>query len=115
MCTRSACAGGRGELRAQHRVHLLRLLGRGGLAGADRPDRFVRDDDLADAVAVDVDDGGQLALHHFLGLPGFALGQRLADADDRRDAVRQRRLGLLGHQRVALAVVLAALGVADDA
>ena len=41
-------------------------------------------------------------------------GQRLADADDRRDAVRQRGLGLVGHQLVALAVVRAALGVPDD-
>ena len=40
-------------------------------------------------------------------LPGFALGQGLADADDRREAVRQRGLGLVGDRFVALGVVLA--------
>ncbi len=111
----AACvAGGVVQLRAQQRVHRLRLLRRRGLAGADGPDGLVGDDDLADAVAVDVDHGGQLALDDFFGLPGFALCQRFADADDGRDAVRQRGGGLGGHQLVGLAVVLAALRMADD-
>jgi hypothetical protein len=42
------------KLRAQHRMHRLRLLGRRRLAGADGPDGLVGHDDFADAVAVDV-------------------------------------------------------------
>jgi hypothetical protein len=45
-----AVAGGRLQLRAQHRVHGLRLLGRGGAAGADGPHGLVGDDDLAGAM-----------------------------------------------------------------
>ena len=82
------------QLRAQHRMHLLRLLGRGGLAGADGPDGLVGHHDLADAVAVDVDHGRQLALDDVLGRAGFALGQRLADADDGRDARASAALAL---------------------
>jgi hypothetical protein len=61
-----------------------------------------------------VDHRRQLALDHFFGLPGFALRQRFAHTHDRRDALGQRSLGLVGHQRIGLAVVLAALRMADD-
>jgi hypothetical protein len=43
-------------------MHALRLLGRRGATGADRPHRFVGDDDLRHAVRERVDDGGELAL-----------------------------------------------------
>jgi hypothetical protein len=97
-------AGGCLQLRAQHTVHVLRLLGRGRAAGADGPHGFVGDDDLAGAMRQLVDHRGQLALDHGFGLAGLALGQRLADADDGRDALGQRSLGLLGHQQVAFGV-----------
>ena len=45
---RAACAAL--QLRAQQRMHRLRLLGRGGLAGADGPDRLVGDDAAGDAM-----------------------------------------------------------------
>ena len=46
--------------------------------------------------------------------PASRSRQRFADADDRRDAAGQRGLGLVGHQRVGFAVVLAPLRMADD-
>ena len=47
-------------------------------------------------------------------MPGIALGARLADADDGQNpgATRGKRLSL--HRRVGFAVVLAALGMADN-
>src|SRR4051812_39232702 len=52
---------------------LLRLLCRGGAAGADRPDRLVGDHDAGDLVGLDGTEVGlQLALQHFLGLPSVA-------------------------------------------
>ena len=69
---------------------------------------------LADAMRQRVDHGRQLALHDMLGLPGFTLGQRLADADHRRDAVGQRRLGLVGHELIAFLVIGAALRMAHE-
>ena len=45
---------------------------------------------------------------------GLADLELLADADDRGQAVLERRGGLRGHQRVVLVVVGAALGVPDD-
>ena len=61
-----ATAGGRVQLRAQHGMHLLRLFGRGGLAGADGPHRLVGDHDLAGAVGHHMDDGGQLCQWQWL-------------------------------------------------
>src|SRR6185369_13869000 len=106
---------GRGlELSAQHRVDLLSLFRRCGPAGPDGPDRLIGHDDFADAVAVGMDHRGHLPLDDVHRPAGFALGQRLADAHDRRDAGRQRGLGLVGHDGIGFAVVLAALRVADD-
>ena len=102
------------QLRAQQRVHRLRLFGRGRQAGADGPHRLVGDDDLRDAVRQRVDDRRQLALDDAVGLARLALRERLADADDRRELVRERGLGLVGDELVALGVQRAALGVADD-
>ena len=64
--------------------------------------------------AVDVDHRRQLALDDLLGLPGFALGQRLADADDRRHAVRQRGLAFSATSASLSPWYCAPLGVADD-
>src|SRR5688572_23662860 len=71
---------------ADERVHGLRLLGRGGLARADRPHRLVGDHR--------VDEGGhaghvehriELARYHLLGEIALALIERLAHAQDRRE------------------------------
>ena len=45
-----------------------------------------------------VDHRAELALDDRVGLPGLALGQRLADADDRRQAVRRAPAGLVGDE-----------------
>src|SRR6185369_3035352 len=106
---------GRGlELRAQHRVDLLSLFGRGGPAGSDGPYRFIGNNDFTDAVAIGMDHRGHLPLDDVHRPAGFALGQRLADAHDRRDAGRERGFGLVRHDGVGLGVVLAALRMADD-
>ena len=72
------------------RDRLLRLLGRGDLAGADRPDRLVGDRDLGDLL------GGQalealldLVAQLALGVAALALLLGLADAEDRLEAVRR--------------------------
>ena len=74
---------------------------------AHTPPRF------ADAMPVGVDHGGQLALDDLLGLAHFTLGQGLADADDRRDAAGERRLGLSATS-ASVRLVMAALGMAHD-
>ncbi len=84
-------ARGMMQLCAQHRVHRLRLLGRGGLAGADGPHGLVGDHDLADAYGHSR--AMTAASWRFTTssvLPASRCCQRLADADDRRDAVGQR-------------------------
>ena len=44
----------------------------------------------------------------------LALSKRFADADDRRQPSGDRRLGLAPHERIGLAMVGAALGMAHD-
>ena len=56
----------------------------------------------------------ELARHHVLRRAGVALCQRLADAQDRRQARALRRGELRRHQRVGLAVELAPLRMPDD-
>src|SRR5689334_4153655 len=70
----------RPQLRAQQRMHLLRLLGRGGAAGADGPDRLVGHDDLRHAVADRMDHRRHLALDHIGRAPALAIRERLAHA-----------------------------------
>jgi len=83
------------ELRAQDGVHGLGLLGRGGFAGADGPDGLVGHDDLADAVAIQMDHGGELTLDDFFGATGVSLGEGFAHAHDGGDACGERALGLV--------------------
>src|SRR5207237_3426044 len=100
------------DQRATDRTVHLRDIGRGGdVAGADRPDRLVGDDQLALLPVV-----GQRAREH-LGdnpdmAPGAALGVGLADADDGGEAAGERRLGLGAHFGVGLVLIGAALAVA---
>ena len=58
--------------------------------------------------------GAHLPVDLGLGLPRLALGQRLADAHDRRHARAEHGLHLAVHPLVGLAEELAALRVADD-
>ena len=93
-------------------MNRLRFFRRGGLAGANGPNRFICQHDFADAVTVGMNHRCQLTLDHFFGMTGFAFGQCFADADDGRDACSQCSPGLVGHQRVTFSMVLAALGMA---
>ena len=106
---------GRLELRTQHSVYGLSLLGCSRAARANGPDGFVSHHDFADAVTVFMDHSRQLALDHRFGLACIALRQRLTHTDNRGDATGQRLLGLEGHIHFAFAVVLAAFGVTHDA
>src|SRR5262245_2982140 len=100
---------------AHERVHLLGGLRRRGPAGADRPDRLVGDHELGRArLGHQREAARELAGHDVDRAAGLALLERLADAHDRRDPGREQRRGLVRYVRVALAVVGAALAVADD-
>jgi len=102
------------ELATQECVNSLSLLGRSGLAGADRPDRLVSHHDLNQLRTQGVNDRLHLTRHHGLGLPCFAFGQRFTHTDNGCQAVSQRSLGLVGDQLVALKVVAATLRVPHD-
>src|SRR6476619_6014200 len=101
-----------GEQRADRRTHLLRVVGGRALAGAERPDGLVGDDDrrglfLGHAVEVlaqlrdDVLDLTALLAHV----------EPLAAAEDRRQAVGVCRLDLRVDHRVGLCVPFASLAV----
>src|SRR6476659_5472215 len=101
-----------GEQRSDRRTHLLRVVGGRDLAGADRPDGLVGDDDrrglfLGHAVEVlaqlrdDVLDLTALLAHV----------EPLAAAEDRRQAVGVCRLDLRVDHRVGLGVPFASLAV----
>ena len=96
-------------------MHLLRLQRRGDLAGTDRPDGLVGDNDLFD---VSRREAGQRAANlrgdDGVGAATLALLERFADADDRRETGDQRRLRLGVDDRVGLAEERAAFGVAED-
>ncbi len=104
-----------GDQRADERDRLLGLLGGRDLAGPDRPDRLVRDHDLAEPLGLDP---GQILLDLVaelaLGVAGLALLLGLADAQDRHEAGRERRRDLQLERPVGLAEQLAPLGVAED-
>src|SRR6476620_5724935 len=115
-----ACVGrGAAEPLAQPltdvRVRLLRLDRRRGPAGADRPDRLVRDHERADLLAGDgVEPSLNLAIEDGHRRAGLALGQRLADADDRNEVGGNRGADLPVHHLVGLAEQRPPLRVADD-
>ncbi len=52
--------------------------------------------------------------HDRVRLAGIALGARLADTDDGKEAGAPRRKRLGAHHGVGLAVIVAAFGMADD-
>ena len=94
---------------------LARLLSGRGLAGADRPDRLVSDNNLLDvlhsnALQRDLD----LLADNLHGHILLALGQALANAQDRTQAVLQCNQNLLVASLVGFVEVLTALRVADD-
>ena len=101
-------------MRLDERVRLLRLLGRRGLAGADRPDGLVGDHEAGSSPAANAS-ASTWRLSTSLGLARLALGlERLADARDHAEARVERGARAPRDRLVGLAEVLAALGVADD-
>ena len=105
-----------GDQRADERDRLLGLLGRRHPPGADRPDRLVRDHDLAELLG-----RRRLARSSWTWWrslrsvsPRLALLLGLAHAQDRHQAGRERRRDLQRERPVGLAEQLAALGVAED-
>ncbi len=99
--------------RADVRVHGGDVGGRGGAPGADRPDRLVGDHRVGRRKPVG-QRAAQLPADDGLGPAGLALGQRLADADDRDQAGTMRRGRFRRDRRIALPMVGAPLGMADD-
>ena len=72
-------------------MDLFGLLGRGDFSGPDGPYRLIGDHDPAYLVGRQVAQrAGELPPNHCASVPRFAFGQQLADADNRRQARRQR-------------------------
>ena len=75
--------------------HAARLRGIARAAGADRPDRFVRDDAAREFFGGDSVEGrADLRDHALVGDAGVAFQRRLADGDDRRQALQPARSSL---------------------
>ena len=90
------------------------MLGRRGLAGADRPDGLVGDHEAV-VIAGREGDRLDLDLEHELGVPRLALLERLADAGDHaRARPRARRAARRATVSSRLAEELAPLRVADE-
>src|SRR5207302_2080213 len=92
----------------------LRLRGRRCAPGADRPDRLIRENDLAKVSAQHTNDSAKLSHDDAFSLPGIALGKRFADTNDWRDARTKRRFRLLRYLDVALTMNLAPFRMTDD-
>src|SRR5437773_11789432 len=107
--------GAAADLAADGIVDLLRLSGRGGAAGADRPHRLVGDDASGELLGADVGEGRvDLPGNDGAGRFRLALLERLADADDRDESPGQHGVDAAVDGLVRVAEVLPALGVADD-
>src|SRR2546425_9354037 len=103
------------ELAADGVVHFLRLPRGRGAARADRPDRLVGDHAPGDLGGRGAGEGARhLPLDDRGGRVGVPLGERLADADGRRELGGEDGVQAAVHRLVGLAEVLAALGVPDD-
>ena len=95
--------------------HLLCLLARGSLTGADRPDRLVGDDDTAELVLAEIEDPVLELLADDVKLPPvLALLEVLTAAEDHLQPVVECLCHLGDQSLGVLAVVLAALAVAED-
>src|SRR5919108_4289601 len=93
-----------GDGAADQRDRLLGVLGGGGPAGADRPHRLVGDHQPGDLLGGQAGErAAHLALDDLGGLPGLALLEGPADADDRPHAGPEDRACLAVDQLVALA------------
>ena len=94
-------------------MNLLDISHRRRQTGPDRPDRFIGHHQIARCRLIR-QRSLELAAADVEGLAGIALLPGLADTDDGGEARAPGRLGLLPHQPVALAVIGAPLGMADN-
>lgn len=101
------------RLGADQRVHVLDVVVGGRFARTDRPDRFIGNGGVFRRRAV-----GQGLLQLFdddaVGLAGHALRIRFTDADNGLQPRRMYGGGLSGDIGAGFAVILAALGMAED-
>src|SRR5688572_1029641 len=96
-------------------MRLGRLRRRGGSAGADRPHRLVGDYQQCELLARQpIEPCLDLTIEYAERLAALALIERLADADDGREARRECGDRFSIDHRVGLAEQCAALGVSDD-
>lgn len=96
-------------------MDLLRLLGGGDLAGANRPDGLVGNDDVGPLLRRDgLCDSTKLLSNDGDGVALLALLERLAAAEDDADILVKGVLSLGGDKGVVLLEDDAALGVADQ-
>jgi hypothetical protein len=102
-----------GEPAADMGVDLADLLERRGPAGADRPDRLVGDDEAGGRRALG-DRARDLVADDGEGAAGVALRLGLADAHDGEQPGAPGGAGLGQNQRIVLAMIGAALRMADD-
>src|SRR5260370_26289050 len=90
-------------------------LRRRSLSGADGPHRLVRHRQRVRLRARDLAKSNTaLPAQNALRQSAFALGQHLADADDRLEPSSQRSPQLAVNRLIGFAEILAAFGMADD-
>src|ERR1700748_1933283 len=94
-------------------MYLLDICRRRGQAGAYRPDRLIGHHQIAGIGRVGYR-GLKLATADVEGLSLVALLLGFADADDSGQTGAPGRFGLLPNQCITLAMIGAALGMADD-
>ena len=94
-------------------MNLLDISGCRGQAGADRPDRLIGHHQIVGARRIR-QRAVELPAADVEGLPGIALVLGFADADDRGEAGAPGGFRLLPDQHVALAMIGAPLGMADN-
>src|SRR5262245_66295169 len=103
------------EYPANEGVHLLGLLRRGNPARADRPNRFLGNDEAAHSSGIaPLQSVAHLPVNHVEGLSRFALLQRLTDAHDRHQPLALCALYLFVDGLVRLTEVPPTLGVPND-
>ena len=103
------------EQRADESVDFLGHGRGGGLAGADRPDGLVSDDDLFSLARGDAGETEfDLTLHHVVRGAGFALGEQLADAEDGLEGSAEGGVDLAVDEGVVFAEDRPTLAVTED-
>ena len=104
-----------GERPPDHPRHTIGFRPGRGLAGADRPDRLVGDNETLEGAGRNLlERGADLGRDHRIGATGLALLEALADAHDRGETAFDGRAHLSSDGIVRLSKVQAPLRVADD-